>query len=116
VLTATHAPEHIGIYANQSHTSPGELTIDLVNYHHNLATDRLTPVTSTDFAVTLQVLHLKSTDKLTIESIRYDEAAPSNTQRQPLDADNVSISNGTLNLRIPPFTHYQVLRICTAKP
>jgi hypothetical protein len=116
VLTATHAPERIGIYANQSQSNPGELTIDLVNYHHDLATDRLTPLTDTDFFVTLQVPNLKSTDKLTIESIRYDETAPSNTQRQPLSADSFSISENTLTLRIPPFTYYQVLRIRTATP
>jgi hypothetical protein len=116
VLTATHAPEHIGIYANQSLTDPSELTIDFVNYHHDLATDQLTPVTSIDFSVTLQVPNLKSTDKLTIESIRYDETAPSNTLRQHSDADHVSVSEGSLTLRILPFTHYQVLRISAAIP
>ena len=116
VLTATNAPEHIGIYANQSPTSSGELTIDLVNYHHDIATDQLTPVIRTDFTVTLQVPHLKSTDKLTIESIRYDETAPSNALRQALDADHISISKGSVTLQIPPFTHYQVLRISTAAP
>ncbi len=116
LLNATHAPEHIGIYANQSQANPGELTIDLVNYHHDLATDHLTPVTRADFTVTLRVPELKSTGNLTIESICYDETAPNNTQRQSLDSDHVSISKGTLTLRIPPFTHYQVLRISTAKP
>ena len=117
VLTATNTPEHIGIYANQNSTNPGELTIDLVNYHHDLATDHLTPITRTDFTVTLQVPNLKGRDKLTIiESIRYDETSPGNTQRQPLDADHISVSEGTLTLRIPPFTHYQVMRISTAKP
>jgi hypothetical protein len=116
VLTAANAPEHIGIYANQSQTNPGELTLDLVNYHHDLAIDHLTPVTRTDFTVTLQVPNLKSTDKLTIESIRYDETAPNNTLRQALDADHVSISEGSVTVRIPPFTHYQVLRMSTSKP
>jgi hypothetical protein len=116
VLTADNAPEHIGIYANQKTTNPGELTIDLVNYHHDLATDLLTPVIRTDFAVTLQVPNLTSTDKLNIESIRYDETAPSNSLRQALDADHVSISEGSVTVRIPPFTHYEVLRISTAKP
>ena len=59
MLTATNAPEHIGIYANESKTHPGELTIDLVNYHHDLATDHLTPVSRTDFTLTLQVPELK---------------------------------------------------------
>jgi hypothetical protein len=115
-LTANNAPEHIGIYANQSLTNPCEFTIDLVNYHHDLATDHLTPVARTDFTVTLQVPKLKSTDKLTLESIRYDETAPNNTLRQPLDADHISISKGSLTLRLPPFAHYQVLRISTAQP
>jgi hypothetical protein len=115
VLTANNAPEHIGIYANQNSTNPGELTIDLVNYHHDLATDHLTPITRTDFTVTLQVPTLKRTDKITIESIRYDETAPNHMLRQPLDADQISISEGTLTLRIPPFTLYQILRISTAK-
>ena len=116
VLAATQAPEHIGIYANQNSTNPSEYTIDLVNYHHDLATDHLTPVTRTDFTVTLQVPSLKSTDQLTIESIRDDETAPNNTLRQPLGTEQISISEGTLNLRVPPFTHYQVLRISNAKP
>jgi hypothetical protein len=116
VLTATHAPEHIGIYANQSPTNSGELTIDLVNYHHDLTSDHLAHVTRTDFTVTLQVPHLKSTDQLTLESIRYDETAPNNTLRQPLGTDHISISEGSITVRIPPFTHYQVLRISAAKP
>lgn len=116
VLTANNAPEHIGIYANQSLTNPCEFTIDLVNYHHDLAADHLTPVTRTDFTVTLQVPKLKSTDKLTLESIRYDETAPNNTQRLALGADHISISKGSLTLRLPPFAHYQVLRISTAQP
>jgi hypothetical protein len=116
VLTATDAPEHIGIYANQSQTNPGELTIDLVNYHHDIATDQITPVTRLGFTITLRMPNLRSTEKLGIESIRYDENAPNNTLRQWLNADHVSISEGAINLRIPPFKHYQVLRIATAKP
>ena len=115
VLTVTNAPEHIGIYFNQSKTSPGELTIDLVNYHHDLATDHLTPITRSDFTVTLQVPDLKNSDQLTVESIRYDETAQSNIVQQRLDMDQVSVSEGTLTLRIPPFTYYQILRISTAK-
>ena len=115
VLTATNAPEHIGIYANQDRTNPGEFTIDLVNYHYDLAANQITPVTRNDLAVTLQMPELKGTDKLTIESIRYDETAPSNTLRQPLGPEDISIGEGTLTLRIPPFTHYQVLRISTDK-
>lgn len=116
VLTAANAPEHVGIYANQSQTSHGELTIDLVNYHHDLATDQITPVASSGFTVTLRVPYLKDTDKLRVESIRYDETAGSNLRRQPLDAGHVLASNGCVTLRIPPFTHYQVLRIEKAKP
>ena len=116
VLTATNAPEHIGIYANQSKTNPGELTIDLGNYHHDLATDHLTPVSRIDFILTLQVPELKSADKLTVESIRYDETAQGNTPRQRLDTDPVSVSAGSLTLRIPPFIHSQVLPLSAAKP
>jgi len=115
VLTATNAPEHIGIYANRSQTSPGELTIDLVNYHHDLPTDQITPVTRTDFTITLQEPRLRSTDRPVIESISYDEKAPNNTLRQRLEADHFSVSEDAITLRIPPFTHYQVLRISTAK-
>lgn len=116
MLTANNAPERIGIYANQSPTNSGELTIDLVNYHHDLTTDHLAHVTRTDFTVTLQVPKLKSTDQLTIESIHYDETAPNNTLRQPLGTDHIAISEGSITVRIPPFTHYQVLRISAAKP
>lgn len=116
VLTAANAPEHVGIFANQSRTAPDELTVDLVNYHHDLATDKLTPVTRADFAVTLQVPRLKAADRLDIESIRYDEAAPGKTSRQALDAGHVSIREGAVTLRIPPFGHYQLLRIRRGKP
>jgi hypothetical protein len=114
LVTATNAPEHIGIYANQSQTNPGELTIDLVNYHHGLATDHLTPVTRTDFTLTLQVPHLKSGHYLVMESIRYDETAPGNTSWLPLDTAHATVSEGTLTLRIPPFTYYQILRLSTS--
>ena len=116
VLTASHAPEHIGIYANRGKTNLGERTIDLVNYHHDLASDQLNPVNRADFTLTLQVPELKSTEQLTVESIRYDEAAPNNALKQRLDPDRVSFSQGTLTVRVPPFTHYQVLRISTTKP
>jgi hypothetical protein len=51
VPTATRAPEHVGIYVSESRTTPGELTLDLVYYHHDLTSDTLTPVTETDFEV-----------------------------------------------------------------
>jgi hypothetical protein len=114
VLTAANAPEHVGIYANQSRTNPGEFTVDLVNYHHDLAADHLTPVTRTDFTLTLQVPHLKSGHSLVLESIRYDETAPGNTLWRPLDIAHATVSEGTLTLRIPPFTYYQILRLRTS--
>ncbi|MEI6871966.1 MAG: hypothetical protein WCL08_06755, partial [Verrucomicrobiota bacterium] len=114
-LTAANAPDHIGIYANQGKTGLGEYTVDLVNYHHDLAADQLTTVSATDFTITLRMPELKSTDQLSVESIRYDESAPSNTLRQPLDIDSVSVNEGKLTLRIPPFTHYQILRFSTPK-
>lgn len=116
VLTATNAPAHLGLYANQSEAHPGEITIDLVNYHYDLATDQITPVTSSDFTVTLRVPDLRAEDELAAESLRYDETAGSNVQRQPLEAGHVHTRNGGVTLRIPPFTHYQVLRIEKAKP
>ena len=116
VLTAIHAPEHIGIYANESKSHPGELTIDLVNYHYDLAVDQITPVTSPGFTVTLRVPDLKDTDKLSVESIRYDETAGSNAQRQLLDASHILANKGCVTLRIPSFTHYQVLRIEKTDP
>ena len=114
MLTAANAPEHVGIYANQSQTNPGEFTVDLVNYHHDLAADHLTPVTRTDFTLTLQVPHLKSGQNLVMESIRYDETAPDNTSWLPLDTAHATLREGTLTLRIPPFTYYQVLRLSTS--
>jgi hypothetical protein len=114
MLTAANAPEHVGIYANQSQTNPGEFTVDLVNYHHDLAADHLTPVTRTDFTITLQVPHLKSGQNLVMESIRYDETAPDNTSWLPLDTAHATLREGTLTLRIPPFTYYQVLRLSTS--
>ena len=114
MLTAANAPEHVGIYANQSQTNPGEFTVDLVNYHHDLAADHLTSVTRTDFTLTLQVPHLKSGQNLVMESIRYDETAPDNTSWLPLDTAHATLREGTLTLRIPPFTYYQVLRLSTS--
>ncbi len=116
VVAASNPPGHIGIYANKSLAPPGGFTIDLVNYNHDLATDHITPVTRTDFTVTLQGASLKNTAHLKVESIRYDETAPSNTLRQVLDTERSTVSGGSLTLRIPPFTHYQVLRIWTSKP
>jgi len=114
VLTAANAPEHVGIYANQSRTNPGEFTVDLVNYHHDLAADHLTRVTRTDFTLTLKVPHLKSGQNLVMESIRYDETAPDNTSWLPLDTAHAMLREGTLTRRIPPFTYYQVLRLSTS--
>jgi hypothetical protein len=59
---------------------------------------------------------LKDTDKLSVESIRYDETAGSNAQRQLLDASHILANKGCVTLRIPSFTHYQVLRIEKTDP
>lgn len=109
VLTATGDPEHIGIYASASRTTRGELTVDLVNYHHDLATDQLTPVTATDFHVRLHTP--KFTAAPHVEVIRYDETAPHNLTRCPLAPDAIRFEDGQLTLRVPPFTHYQLLRL-----
>ena len=111
VLSTVNAPEHLGIYVNISKSNRKELTIDLVNYQHDLATDHLTPVDCTDFAITLQIPGMKTGDRLIMESIRYDERAQDNTQRQRLDAYEVSANGGDLTIRIPSFTHYQIVRI-----
>jgi hypothetical protein len=80
----------------------------------DLAADHLTPVTRTDFTLTLQMPHLKSSHSLVLESIRYDETAPGNTSWRPLDTAHATVSEGTLTLRIPPFTYYQILRLRTS--
>ena len=116
VLTAAHAPESIGIYANQSRVITDEITLDLVNYQHDLLTDVLTPVDRADFTVTLQLPKIKNTDKFSVQSMSYDETAKDNTMKQPLKADQISVEEGTLTINIPPFTHYQVLRIRKVEP
>jgi hypothetical protein len=116
VLTLANAPEHLGVYANLSKSNPCERTIDLVNYHHDLATDQITPVNRNDCTVTLQMPGLKETDQLTVDSIQYDETAHNNTLQQRLNTGQISVTNGSLTLRIPPFTHYQTLRIRTPNP
>jgi len=116
VLTAANAPEHVSIYANTSKATPHELTVDLVNHHHDLATDHLTPITRTDFTVTLRLPKQYSAMLLNVESISYDEAAPSHTLRQRLAPDHISVSEGSVTVRIPPFTHYQVLQFSNAQP
>ncbi len=116
VILAANAPEHIGIYANQSRTTPGEFTIDFVNYNHDLSTDRLTPVNRADFTVTVQVPEITNSEHFIVESIQYDESANSNTLRQPLDAAEISVREDGLTLRVPSFSHYQVLRISAVKP
>jgi hypothetical protein len=109
VLTAAGAPEHIGLYASDSRTTPGELTIDLVNYHHDLTTDQLTPVAAADFQVQLQTPKLTAAPQ--VEVIRYDETAPHNLTRYLLAPGAIRFKNGQLTLRVPPFTHYQLFRI-----
>lgn len=116
VLTVANAPEHLGVYANLSRTNPCERTIDLVNYHHDLASDEITPINNTDCTVTLQMPGLKETDQITVDSIQYDETAQNNTRKQGLNADQISVSDGRLTVRIPPFTHYQILRVRTPNP
>jgi hypothetical protein len=64
----------------------------------------------------LQMPGLKETDQLTVDSIQYDETAHNNTLQQRLNTGQISVTNGSLTLRIPPFTHYQTLRIRTPNP
>jgi hypothetical protein len=114
VLTVTHAPEHITVQLSECKRHPGEFTLDLVNHHHDLATDTLTPVAATDFEIHLHLPGMQTAPQ--VESIRYDESALSNTRREPLPADGVAWKDGLLILRVPPFTHYQILRISNTRP
>jgi hypothetical protein len=116
VLTATSAPENLGIYANEGTANPAELTVDLVNYNYDLTTDRIIPVTHNDFTITLTVPQIKSANRLSVESITYDESAQGNTLRQRLDAGHFSKGDGSVTVRVPPFNHYQVLRLSITKP
>ena len=116
VLTTANAPEHLGIYANTSQMSPSEVTVDLVNYHYDLATDHLTPVSRDDFTVTLRLPKQYSARHLQVESISYDETAQNNTLQRRLNPDQFSIVEGLVTVRVPPFTHYQVLRLSSAQP
>ena len=111
VLTVANAPEHVSVYLSESKAHPGELTVDLVNHAHDLASDRITPVTAADFTITLRLPTSFASGELSIESVRYDEAAPHNTRRQPLDANAVTRAVGHVTLRVPAFTHYQILRL-----
>ena len=63
---------------------PGELTLDLVNYHYDLACDAMTSVASADFRVRIPARHFAVADNWVAESIRYDEGQPHNVARQPL--------------------------------
>lgn len=114
VLTVTQAPEHVTVQLNESKSRAGEFTLDLVNHHHDLATDVLTPVTAEDFAVHLRLPVLKTAPQ--VETIRYDETAPHHTRREPLPAANLTFADGNLILLIPPFNHYQILCITGPTP
>ena len=111
VLTAIGAPDDLGIYASVSRATPGEFTVDLVNYHYDLASDQLTPVTAAGFQVQIQGPRLASATAFQVEAIRYDETAPHNFIRQPLASTAVSYDAGKLTVQVPPFTHYEILRI-----
>ena len=116
VIATKNAPAHLGIYASDSRTSPGELTVDFVNYHHNLATDQIIPVTAADFTITLRLPPTYRGDRFDVESIRYDETAPHNTRREPLAPDFHTSDNGLLTVRVPRFTYYQILHFKQASP
>ena len=111
VLTVTDAPDHIGIHLNSSRKRPGEITIDFVNYHYDLATDQLTPVTTPDFLVTLSAKQFPSTTELRAEAIRYDETAPNHVTQSQLATDAIQHEAETLTLRVPSFTHYQIIQL-----
>lgn len=111
VLTTTGAPEHVGIYLNESRAMPGELTLDLVNYHYDLACDAMTSVASADFRVRIPARHFAVADNWVAESIRYDEGQPHNVARQPLGRGDVRLDAGTLTIHVPAFEHYQIIRI-----
>lgn len=114
VLSARSAPEHLGVYLSTSRLRPGEVTLDLVNYNHDLATDRLTPVAAPDFQIELAARLFQPAGALRVEAIRYDESAPHNAARQMLPQELVTRARARLLLRVPPFGHYQVLRLVPA--
>ena len=71
-------------------------------------------MTAEDFAVRLNLPGLKTAPQ--VETIRYDETAPEDTRRELLSAHNFTFADGALTLRIPPFSHYHVLRITSPTP
>jgi hypothetical protein len=113
VLSVTGAPKHVGIYLNRSRERPSEITIDFVNYNYDLTADRLTPVTTPDFHVTLRATQFTSPADLRAEVIRYDEAAPNHVTRAPLASDAIQYEAGTVTLCMPSFTHYQIIQLST---
>lgn len=115
VLTATGAPEHVGIYLNESRTAPGEVTLDLVNYNYDLSHDTMAPVPSADFRVQVCAKHVASMGGMVAESIRYDECQPHNVARQALGKEAVTLDAGTLTIHVPAFEHYQIIRIAGAR-
>lgn len=111
VLAVSNAPTNICIHLNESLATPGEITVDLVNVNYDLTKDSLTPFTGTNFTVRLSLKHVQTATNLTVEAIRYDETAPDNVASETLSGTAVSWVDGQLVLRVPPFGHYQVLRI-----
>jgi hypothetical protein len=76
--------EHVGIYLNRSRERPGEVTIDLVNYQYDLTADRLTPVVTADFRITVGATQFASVADVQAEAICYGETAHNHITRSQL--------------------------------
>ncbi len=85
--------------------------MDLVNVNYDLATDTLIPVSNASFEIQLNLQQFADGDLPQVEAVRYDETAPNNTVLEALGTGAVRRTNGRLVITVPPFTHYQVLRI-----
>ncbi len=107
VLTAASAPEQVALYLSRHRDRPGEITVDLVNHDYDLDSDKLTPVTAGDFTITLD---LPDVD-WRIESLSYDPSAPNRLARAPLAPEALSRSDEGLEIQVPPYTHYRILRL-----
>jgi hypothetical protein len=111
VLRVENAPERVGVYLNASVLSPNELTLDLVNYDYDLATDRIRPVASEDFTITMTVNHLTGASDVILEAVQFDEGETNNVSRRALTPLEFNARTGVLIVSIPPFDYYQVIRI-----
>ena len=112
VLTVASAPEHVIVQISESKARPGEFTLDLVNYHHDLASDTLTPVTADRFRSPLASPGPQNRAASRVHPLRRIRAAQ-HPLRTAAQLESITRRDGTLTLGVPSFTHYQILRITT---